>query len=126
MQGREVKALLAYLKSLAGVPGAGERQVQLTEPAARVGEHLVKGTCFICHDATGPGRDTMAASPGLVPSLASFLDQEPVNIVVRKVREGAPAPGMPGLRGEMPVYSYLTAEEVSAAYIYLMTYPPHP
>lgn len=127
LQGSEVRALLAYLRTLAGIPGASDRQVQLTEPAVRVGEHLVKGTCFICHDATGPGRDAMAASPGvLVPSLASFLDQEPVNVVVHKVREGAPAPGLPGLRGEMPVYSYLTAEEVSAAYIYLMTYPPRP
>jgi mono/diheme cytochrome c family protein len=120
----EVDALLAYLRGLAGVPGAGT-QVRLTEPVARVGEHVVKGTCFICHDATGPGRDAMATSPGLMPSLASFLDQ-PVNFVVRKVREGAPAAGMIGLRGEMPVYPYLTAEEVKAAYIYLMTYPPAP
>ena len=124
LQGSEVRALLAYLRNLAGLPGATDRQVQLTEPAARVGEHLVKGTCFICHDATGPGRDAITASSGVVPSLASFLDQEPVNVVVHKVREGAPAPGMVGLRGEMPVYSYLTAEEVSAAYIYLMTYRP--
>jgi mono/diheme cytochrome c family protein len=124
LRGNEVRALLAYLRTLGGVPGASDRQVQLTEPAARVGEHLVKGTCFICHDATGPGRDAITASSGVVPSLASFLEQEPVNVVVHKVREGAPAPGMLGLRGEMPVYSYLTAEEVSAAYIYLMTYPP--
>ncbi len=126
LRGSEVRALLTYLRTLAGIPGASDRQVQLTEPAARVGEHLVKGTCFICHDATGPGRDAITASSGVVPSLASFLDQEPVNVVVHKVREGAPAPGMLGLRGEMPVFSYLTAEEVSAAYIYLMTYPPRP
>jgi mono/diheme cytochrome c family protein len=126
LRGSEVRALLAYLRTLAGVPGASDRQVQLTEPAARVGEHLVKGTCFICHDATGPGRDAMTASSGVIPSLASFLDQEPVNVVVHKVLEGAPAPSMLGLHGEMPVFSYLTAEEVSAAYIYLMTYPPHP
>jgi mono/diheme cytochrome c family protein len=124
LQRTEVNALLAYLRGLAGVPGAGT-QVRLTEPVARVGEHVVRGTCFICHDATGPGRDAMTTSPGLMPSLASFLDQ-PVNLVVRKVREGAPAPGMIGLRGEMPVYPYLTAEEVKAAYIYLMTYPPEP
>jgi hypothetical protein len=49
-----------------------------------------------------------------------------VAAVVHKVREGAPVPGMAGSRGEMPVFSYFTAEEVSAAYIYLITYPPRP
>ena len=126
LQAREVDALLVYLKSLAGVPGAAERQIEVTESPLRVGEHLVKGTCFICHDATGPGRDAIAGSPGLVPSLASLLEQDPVAVVVRKVRQGAPAPGMAGNRGEMPVLSYLTAEEVTAAYIYLATYPPAP
>lgn len=124
LQGVEVEALLVYLKSLAGIPGAKEHQIQVTESALRVGEHLVKGTCFICHDATGPGRDAIAASPGLVPSLASFLEQDPVAVVVRKAREGAPAPGMQGKRGEMPVLSYLTAQEITAAYIYLAAYPP--
>ena len=126
LEGVEVEALLSYLKSLAGVPGASEKQIRITEPAVRVGEHLVKGTCLICHDATGPGRDAIAAAPGLVPSLASFLEQDPVATVVRKAREGAPAPGMMGKRGEMPVLSYLTPEELDAAYLYLMAYPPRP
>jgi mono/diheme cytochrome c family protein len=126
LNGAEVEALLAYLQSLAGVPGAKAKQRQITEPVVRVGEHLVKGTCFICHDATGPGKDAMPQSPDLVPSLASFLDQEPVSVVVRKVIAGAPAPGpsMMGKRGDMPVFSYLTREEVTAAYIYLTAYPP--
>ena len=126
LEGVEVEALLSYLRSLAGVPGANERQVRITEPALRVGEHLVKGTCVICHDATGPGRDAIATTPGLVPSLASFLEQDPVATVVRKAREGAPAPGMIGKRGEMPVLSYLTREELEAAYLYLIAYPPRP
>jgi mono/diheme cytochrome c family protein len=126
LNGAEVEALLAYLQSLAGVPGAKAKQRRITEPVVRVGEHLVKGTCFICHDATGPGREAMAQSPELVPSLASFLEQQPVRVAVRKVLEGAPAPvpGMLGRRGEMPVFSYLTKEEVTAAYIYLTVYPP--
>jgi mono/diheme cytochrome c family protein len=126
LEGVEVEALLNYLKSLAGVPGANEKQMRITEPAVRVGEHVVKGTCLICHDATGPGRDAIAATPGLVPSLASFLEQDPVATVVRKAREGAPAPGMIGKRGEMPVLSYLTPEELDAAYLYLVVYPPRP
>jgi mono/diheme cytochrome c family protein len=122
----EVEALIAYLQSLAGVPGATAKQQRVTEPVVRVGEHLVKGTCFICHDAIGPGRDAMLQSPELVPSLASFLEQEPVGVVVHKVLEGAPAPvpSMLGKRGDMPVLSYLTREEVTAAYIYLTLYPP--
>jgi len=126
LRGSEVGALLAYLRSLAGVPGASARQIRITEPVVRVGELLVKGTCFICHDATGPGSDAMAASPELMPSLASFLEQKSVAAMVQKVRQGAPVPGMVGSRGEMPVFSYLTAAEVRAAYIYLITYPPRP
>jgi len=124
LQGVEVDALLVYLKSLAGIAGAKEHQIQVTESPLRVGEHLVKGTCFICHDATGPGRDAIEGSPGLVPSLASLLEQDPLAVVVRKARDGAPAPGMQGKRGEMPVLSYLTAEEITAAYMYLAAYPP--
>jgi mono/diheme cytochrome c family protein len=124
LQGAEIDALFDYLARLAGLPALHPQPVHVTERAARVGEHLVKGTCLICHDATGPGRDAMATSTGLVPSLASFPEQNSVLSVVRKVRQGAPAPGAMGLRGEMPVLSYLTAEEIKAAYLYLTLYPP--
>lgn len=126
LQGAEIEALLGYLRGLAGVPGASARQTRIKEPVVRVGELLVKGTCFICHDATGPGSDAMASTPGLIPSLASFLEQKSVAAVVHKVRDGAPVPGMMGGRGEMPVFSYFTADEISAAYIYLIIYPPRP
>jgi hypothetical protein len=66
----------------------------------------------------------MASSPGLVPSIGSFPEQNSVLSVVRKVREGAPAAGAMGLRGKMPVFSYLTAAEIKAAYLYLTIYPP--
>ncbi len=125
LEAAEVDALLGYLRHLAGVPD-GRPPLVVTETGMRVGEHVVKATCTICHDATGPGRDAMAASPGLIPSLSSFLDQEPVNVVVRKVREGAPAPGTMSRRGEMPVFAYLSAPEIAAAYVYLLAYPPRP
>jgi len=124
LRGPEVEATLAYLRALAGVPGSARRQLHVTEPMPRVGELLAKGTCRICHDATGPGRDALASTPGLIPSLASLPEQNPVMSVIRKVREGAPAPGLPGSRGEMPVFSYLTADEVTATYFYLLIYPP--
>lgn len=126
LAGAEIDALLDYLKVLADVPRSGKRPVSVIEPATRVGEHLVKGTCFVCHDATGPGRDAIATTPGLIPSLASFLEQNPLASVVHKVRHGAPSPGSMGLRGEMPVFSYLTEEEIKAAYFYLAAYPPQP
>lgn len=126
LRGAEVEALVTYLRSLAGLAGASARQARITEPVVRVGELLVKGTCVVCHDATGPGSGAMSSARELIPSLASFLEQKSVAAVVHKVREGAPVPGMAGGRGEMPVLSYFTAEEVSAAYIYLMTYPPRP
>ena len=97
---------------------------KLAEAMSFLGELLAKGTCRICHDATGPGRDALASTPGLIPSLASLPEQNPVMSVIRKVREGAPAPGLPGSRGEMPVFSYLTADEVTATYFYLLIYPP--
>jgi hypothetical protein len=61
-----------------------------------------------------------------MPSLASFLQQNAVSNVVHKVCEGAPAPGLPGGRGDMPVFSYLTPQEVTAAYFYLAIHPPQP
>ena len=52
----EVDALMSYLRVLAGVPDEGRSETTVQESAARVGELLVKGTCHICHSATGPGR----------------------------------------------------------------------
>ena len=66
----EVAALRAYLEELAGVPGAQRKQIWLSEPAGRVGEHLVKGTCHICHEASGPGLAVGVAMRESIPSLA--------------------------------------------------------
>jgi mono/diheme cytochrome c family protein len=122
----EVDVLLSYLRGLAALPESPGAPKTVSEPFLRVGEHVVKGTCYICHDSTGPGSDAMATTPQLIPSLASFPEQKSVAAFVRKVKEGAPAPGTLGKTGRMPVFSYLTDEEVTAAYLYLVAYPPRP
>ncbi len=127
LQGDEVEALLAFLRQLAGVPGAESHQIRVTEPYTRVGEHLVKGTCHICHGATGPGTNPEALLRNVLPSLASFPREKTYVQVLQKVRRGAPIAegplGQPS-GGRMPVFSYLTDDEVAAAYLYLIIYPP--
>ncbi|HEY6929137.1 MAG TPA: cytochrome c [Thermoanaerobaculia bacterium] len=124
----EVEALLAYLDELAGIPGAEQKQVLLVEPASRIGEHVVKGTCHICHEASGPGLAVSIATSQSIPSLASLpVDRFPYE-VIRKVREGVsrPTPMMTSSHGQMPIFSILTPGEVGAAYSYLVRYPPRP
>ena len=124
----EVAALLAYLEQLAGIPGAEQKQVWLSEPETRVGEHLVRGTCHICHEATGPGLAVGVAMTEAIPSLASLPRDRNQSEVIRKVREGLsrPMPMMTSNRGEMPIISHVTPEEIAAAYAYLVCYPPRP
>ncbi len=125
LKGVEVDALLAYLHELAGVPGAAKEQIVISEPTVRVGEHLVKGTCHTCHSATGPGSGMQpVATPGQVPSLASLMRDRSVDEVVRKVLKGTPIPDKAAQRGEMPVFRYLTRDDIIAVYDYLATYPP--
>ena len=122
----EVEALVGYLEVLAGLPHTG-KQPTVKEPALRVGELLVKGTCHICHDATGrwPGSEELLQ--GSVPPLAGFTTEKKIRDVVRKVRHGeSVVMGSLELsyRGRMPVFEYVTDDEVVAAYLYLMMYPP--
>lgn len=121
----EIDALLLYLAQLADLPGARERPpAQVEASVARVGELLIKGTCHTCHAAAGRGGGPEALQRGIIPSLDTFTEQKTVGFFTHKVREGAPiAEGWSG-RGRMPVFSYLTAEEVLAAYDYLLLYPP--
>lgn len=124
LQPIEIEVLLSYLGELSGVAEPRAVQRMVNEPLLRVGEQVVKGNCYICHDAIGPGSDAMVSSPQLIPSLISFPEQKSVLAFVHKVREGAPAPGAIGRTGRMPVFSYLTEQEVAAAYIYLVACPP--
>ncbi|HVC20971.1 MAG TPA: cytochrome c [Vicinamibacterales bacterium] len=123
----EVKALEAYLDLLAGVPGAQARQMTIEEPYQRVGELLVKGTCHICHDATGPGKNPQLQLEGIRPSLASLVRDDSMALFVQKVVHGAPIlMGTPAFlrRGDMPVFYYLSQDEAAAAYYYLLRYTP--
>jgi mono/diheme cytochrome c family protein len=127
LQGAEVESLVAYLELLAGIPDAAHRQHTVVESSVRVGEHLVKGTCHICHDATGPWPGPEALLNNAVPSLASFTTHRTLTDVVQKVRHGAPVVmgvAQVPYRGRMPVFDYLTDDEAAAAYLYLLTYPP--
>jgi mono/diheme cytochrome c family protein len=122
----EVDALLAYLEELAGIPGAELRQIWLSEPAARVGQHLVKGTCHICHEAIGPGLAVGVGTTEAIPSLASLPRDRTQSEMIRKVRQGLsrPMPMMTSNRGQMPIFDDLKPAEVAAAYAYLVCYPP--
>jgi len=123
----EIRALTAYLELLAGVPGAAERQSVVTEPGLRVGELLVKGTCHICHSATGSWPDPEELLQGALPPLGLLAKERAMNDVIRKVRHGTPVVmgrAMVSYRGRMPVFEYLKDDEVSAAYMYLLIYPP--
>jgi mono/diheme cytochrome c family protein len=127
LQPAEVQALVAYLELLAGVPGATAHQRTVTESPLRVGEHLIKGTCHICHNATGSWPTPAALLDNAIPSLASVPAHRRLAEFVGKVRDGAPvAMGGPPIlcRGRMPVFEYLTDQEVAAAYVYLLQYPP--
>ena len=53
LQEADIDVLYAYLTQLAGSPDASP-QLRRTASWARLGEHVVKGTCHICHDAVGP------------------------------------------------------------------------
>ncbi len=126
LRGDEVDALLGYLETLAGLPPTERSRMLVRQSPARVGEHVVKGTCHICHDATGPGGGHMAMTSGIIPSLESFPRQQSVDTVVRQVQDGTS--GMMQMMGgpQMPAFPYLTKEEVAAAYFYLAKYPPKP
>ncbi len=136
LAGNEVDALVSHLEGLAGVPGARWSKAKVAVSAAHAGELLVKGTCHVCHPATGPTPSHMTMyMRGVIPPLASLPEQVSASGVIGKVREGVMAGmgggmmggrGMMGRMGRMPVFSYLTDEEVTAAYGFLSRYPPEP
>ena len=103
------------------------QQRQIAEPAVRVGELIVKGTCHICHDATGPDDKPTTVMSGVIPSLAGIPQQKTLVQFLQKLREGAPVPLSArgaAARGRMPVFNYLSEAEATAAYSYLIAYPP--
>jgi len=127
LQTADVDVLYSYLTTLGGSPGAAPAQESIT--ADRLGENVVKGTCHICHDATGPRPSEKAMLEGAIPSLASLLADKRIAEFVDKVEHGAVTlmgePPVPH-RGRMPVFYYLTDIEVAAGYTYLKAHPPTP
>ena len=127
LQDADIDQLYAYLSQLAKTPNSKELPGR-TVSWSRLGEHVVKGTCHICHDATGPRptHDAMLLE-GVIPSLTVLRADNPQVEFIRKARTGAPAfEGRPlfHYRGRMPVFYYLHDQELAAAYDYLVAYPP--
>ena len=109
----EVDALIGYLEKLAGVPATKRDGLIVQESAARVGEHMVRGTCHICHDATGPGA---GMGQGTIPSLASIPRDHSLSGIVHQVQYGS-CTTMKLTGGEvMPAYPYFSEEEIAAVY----------
>lgn len=124
----EIRALVAYLKQLADVPGAASEQLAVKETPVRVGEHIVKSTCHICHSASGPNPGPQQLADGAIPPLSTLTSRVNQLQFVRKVTRGAPiVMGTPPLacRGRMPVFYYLSEEEAADVYLYLSSYRPY-
>ena len=121
----ELGLVFDYLTTLA-VPEATTPRTE-TVNWAQLGQHVVKGTCHICHDAVGARPADKAMMAGAIPSLASLMTTQSVADFVVKARSGAPV-NLPSLglghRGRMPVFDYLKDQEIAAAYMYLASHPP--
>jgi mono/diheme cytochrome c family protein len=126
LQEADFAAIYAYLTELAGTPDAPPK-AQRSVSWSRLGEHVIKGTCHICHDATGPRLTDQAMAQGAIPPFTTLLEEKAVVDFLTKVRSGsAVRTGDAAFhyRGRMPVFSYLKDLEVAAAYMFLVDYPP--
>ena len=86
----EVRSILAYLRQLAGFPGAENEQIAVSESPVRVGELIVKSTCHICHSAAGPNPSPEQLLNGVIPPLETLTTRKNQSGLVEKVTEGAP------------------------------------
>ena len=111
----EIQALTNYLEKLASVPGAKD-DLPVHETAARAGEHILRGTCHICHDGTGPGAGATALMQGNVPSLASLPQEHSLSGVVHQVQYGSCSSVKLTGSDAMPAYPYFSEEEITASF----------
>ena len=91
MREEDEQALFAYLTQLAATPDA-ERQSSHVMSWARVGEQVIKGTCHICHDATGP-RPTDAEDAARLHPVARVAARDQADPQLQssgQARSGAP------------------------------------
>jgi mono/diheme cytochrome c family protein len=122
----DIDALYAFLTELARVPDRAPPSRRVVT-RAKLGEHVVKGTCHICHDAVGPRPTADEMLQGAIPPLSIVHADNSQTAFVSKAKNGAPlVTGRPSFhyRGRMPVFYYLTEEELAAAYDFLTSYPP--
>lgn len=119
----EVEALLGYLERLASVPPTKRDGLLVPESAARVGEHIVRGTCHVCHDATGPGSGHTAMTQGTIPSLSSIPRDHSLSGVVHQVQYGSSSTMKMTGGDVMPAYPYFTEEEIAALYLIAYSRP---
>jgi len=125
LRGEEVASLLQYLRDLAGVPDSTGGESRVSQSVARVGEQIVKGTCHICHDATGPPTGGMSMA-GSIPSLASMPGEHSLQDVVRQIRQGSSSVTLLKAGLAMPAFPYISEDEAASVYFYLLAYPPQP
>jgi len=118
----EVDALLGYLEVVVGASKTEAAELRVDLQAARVGEHVIKANCQVCHDSTDAISRRRPPADRDLPSLAAMTQRYAVWEFVRKVREGSPAAD--GRRGRMPRFNYLSPAELAASYVYLTAFPP--
>jgi len=126
LQEADLTALYGYLTELAGTSDHSAT-ARRTASWARLGEHVVKGTCHICHDASGVRPSDQAMAQGAIPPLNILLKEKPIVDFLTKVRSGAAVTSADArfhYRGRMPVFAYLRDVDVAAAYLFLVDYPP--
>jgi mono/diheme cytochrome c family protein len=128
----EIHSIVVYLEQLSDIPGSERNQVAIRESSYRVGEHIVKSTCHICHASAGPNPTPQQLLEGAIPPLSTLTTRMNLSDFVRKVTNGAPViMGAPpfsygdSYRGRMPVFRYISEDEAADAYLYLTLYPPH-
>jgi len=120
----ETESLIAYLKEVAGVPAPSPAPAPIRESVFRVGELVVKGTCHVCHDATPATAPGYRPGDGSPPPLSVIVEKRTCAQLIRKVREGLAEPSISAAHGRIPVFDYLSPQEVTAAYVYLLLEPP--
>jgi mono/diheme cytochrome c family protein len=101
----EIRVLTPYLRLLARLPA---KQISIQESAVRVGEHLVKSTCHICHAAVGPNPTPEQIAAGVIPPLGMLTSRTSLEQFVGKVTQGASVTSGPlslPAWGRMPVFT---------------------
>ncbi len=113
----EADALLGYLEKLAAVPPTERAALRVPESAARVGQQILRGTCHICHDATGPGAGESDMLQGVIPSLTSISKDHSLSGIMHQVQYGSSDMMRVANVEVMPAYPYFTQEEIAAVYL---------